>query len=169
VSNTLKPPATTNRRLAAELAALGYPEFSHLPERRRNPAEVLLEALAQNDLARLAEALPWVVLNYPDLNWNWLVPRVKANDLQNRLGFVTGGGFVITVLYGLDRQTADVDFLSAVPFDQMRHLYDLALSKLERDRDDVKFQATHLPLDSDKLRQRKCGHTYRMRVGTTEP
>lgn len=30
-----------------------------------------------------------MLLNYPELNWSWLVSRAKANDLQNRLGFVT--------------------------------------------------------------------------------
>jgi hypothetical protein len=58
--------------------------------KKRNPAEVLFTALGQRDLEpRLTEALPWVVLKYPDLDWDWLVPRVKVNDLQNKLGFVT--------------------------------------------------------------------------------
>ena len=84
------PPATSNDKLAAELAGLGYPGFSYLPRKKRNPAEVLFTALGQRDLEpRLTEALPWVVLKYPDLDWNWLVPRVKVNDLQNKLGFVT--------------------------------------------------------------------------------
>ncbi len=77
--------------LAAELAALGYPGFSYLHSRRkRNPAEVLFFALAQKDLEpRLTEALFWVVLRYPDLDWDWLLTVVKQHDLQNRLGFVT--------------------------------------------------------------------------------
>jgi len=83
-------PATSNEKLAEELAGLGYPGFSYLPRKKRNPAEVLFTALGQRDLEpRLTEALPWVVLKYPDLDWNWLVPRVKVNDLQNKLGFVT--------------------------------------------------------------------------------
>lgn len=85
-----EPPATSNEKLAEELAGLGYPGFSYLPRKKRNPAEVLFTALGQRDLEpRLTEALPWVVLKYPDLGWNWLVPRVKMNDLQNKLGFVT--------------------------------------------------------------------------------
>jgi hypothetical protein len=28
-------------------------------------------------------------LQYPDLDWDWLVSAVKQHDLQNRLGFVT--------------------------------------------------------------------------------
>jgi hypothetical protein len=37
----------------------------------------------------LAEALPWVLVTHPDLNWEWLVRAAKVNDLQNKLGFVT--------------------------------------------------------------------------------
>lgn len=80
-------------RLAAELAMLGYPGLSHLKSgwRKRNPAEVLLSALNRDDLdARLVEALPWVVMKFPALDWQWLTNAAKLNDLQNRLGFVTG-------------------------------------------------------------------------------
>jgi hypothetical protein len=78
--------------LALDLAALGYPGLSYLKLRRkRNPAEILLSALSVGDLdSRLTEALPWVLLKFPDLNWQWLVAAAKLNDLQNRLGFVTG-------------------------------------------------------------------------------
>jgi transcriptional regulator with XRE-family HTH domain len=80
--------------MAAELAALGYPGFSHLHSRRkRNPAELLFSALAQKDLEpRLTEALFWVVLRYTNLDWDWLLNLVKQHDLQNRLGFVTTFG-----------------------------------------------------------------------------
>ena len=77
--------------LAAYLAGLGYPGFAYLKavKKSRNPAEVLLMALSCEELeSRLAEALPWVVFQYPDLDWRWLVPAVKTRDLQNRLGFV---------------------------------------------------------------------------------
>jgi hypothetical protein len=78
--------------LAAELAMLGYPGFSHLRSSDRpakNPVEVLLAALSQDDLdARLVEALPWVVLQYCDLDRAWLLREAKLGDLQNRLGFV---------------------------------------------------------------------------------
>ena len=40
-------------------------------------------------LIRLTEALPWVLLQYPDLDWKWLVSQAKANELQNKLGFLT--------------------------------------------------------------------------------
>lgn len=78
--------------LAADLAALGYPGLSYLGARRRkkNPAAVLLSALNTSDLeSRLVEALPWVVWNFPELDWGWLVSAAKQHDLQNRLGFVT--------------------------------------------------------------------------------
>ncbi len=94
-------------RLAADLSALGYMGFSHLrPSRRRNPADVLLSALnSPKRDARLVEALPWVVLAYPDMEWNSLVKTAKAYDLQNRLGFVTNVARRLAELRG-DRETA---------------------------------------------------------------
>lgn len=77
--------------LASEMALLGYPGFAHLRRggRKMNPAEFLLAALAQPNLeARVAEGLPWVVLRYPDMPVDWLVKTARANNLQNRLGFV---------------------------------------------------------------------------------
>lgn len=83
--------AKDDRALASELAALGYPGLSYLKSRRKtNPAEVVLSALRADNLdSRLAEALPWVLLKHPDLNWEWLVRAAKVNDLQNKLGFLT--------------------------------------------------------------------------------
>lgn len=83
--------AESNDVLASDLAALRYPGFGHLKsKRKRNPAEVLLSALSAKNLdARLVEALPWVLLKYPDLDWAWLIGSAKVNDLQNKLGFVT--------------------------------------------------------------------------------
>lgn len=90
----ISEPSTEGRladaaQLARELSGLGYPGFSHLRSRKANPAVVVLQALLQNDLeARLAEALPWVLLKYPDMDWTWLVRHAKLNDVQNRLGFL---------------------------------------------------------------------------------
>ena len=83
-------PADENM-LALDLAALGYPGLLYLkPRRKKNPAEVLLSALRADYLdSRLTEALPWVLLKFPDLDWCWLISAAKVNDLQNRLGFVT--------------------------------------------------------------------------------
>jgi transcriptional regulator with XRE-family HTH domain len=78
-------------QLAADLAGLGYPGFGYLRKRRlrKNPGEVLLAALAQDNLeARVFEALPWLVLRYWDMDADWLVEQAKVHDLQNRLGFV---------------------------------------------------------------------------------
>jgi transcriptional regulator with XRE-family HTH domain len=76
--------------LQHELAGLGYPEFAHVsPEEKRNPAQVLLNAVVQRDLdTRLVEALPWVMNQYPDLDWPWLRDRVKLRNAQNRLGYL---------------------------------------------------------------------------------
>jgi transcriptional regulator with XRE-family HTH domain len=78
------------QQVAEALGALGYPGFAYLKRGVRwHPAQVLLTALQQSNLeARLAEALPWVVLHYPNLNWDWLLERARVKDVQNRLGFV---------------------------------------------------------------------------------
>lgn len=80
-----------NDTLASDLAALKYPGLSHLKSvRKKNPAEVLLSALSVENLdARLTEALPWILVKYADLDWQWLVSAAKVNDLQNKLGFLT--------------------------------------------------------------------------------
>lgn len=76
--------------VASQVAGLGYPGFAYLrPAKRRNPASVLLMALSAADLERrVVEALPWLVLEYPHMDWDWLLPEVKQRELQNRLGFV---------------------------------------------------------------------------------
>lgn len=77
--------------MAENLAQLGYPGYAYLRSRRvkKNPSEVLLTGLAQNNLeARLVEALPWLVLRYWDMDFNWLVVEAKKRDLQNRFGFL---------------------------------------------------------------------------------
>jgi transcriptional regulator with XRE-family HTH domain len=80
------------QHLVEYLSSLDYPGFAyvrpHVP--KKNPAEVLLTALAQESLeARVAEGLPWLMLHYWEMNPNWLVAQAKSFDLQNRLGFVT--------------------------------------------------------------------------------
>src|SRR2546422_488072 len=129
-------------KLARQLSGLGYPGFAHLAALKANPAAVVLEALLQKDLeVRFAEALPWVLLTYPDLDWSWLVRHAKLQDAQNRLGFLVAlaknltagrpefepalkqlttveqrslGGFVVTQQYGVGRETSDIDFLAAI-------------------------------------------------------
>jgi transcriptional regulator with XRE-family HTH domain len=76
-------------QFARQLSGLGYPGFAHLRPRKANPAAVVLEAVLQKDLeARLTEALPWILLKYPDMDWSWLVRHSKLQDVQNRLGFL---------------------------------------------------------------------------------
>jgi transcriptional regulator with XRE-family HTH domain len=96
LSPTVLPPSSEPVRplgadqLARRLAALGYPGFAYMKSgRRKNPGEVLVAALAQSDLeSRVTEALPWLVLNYPEVDKNWLVAQARLGNLSNRLGFV---------------------------------------------------------------------------------
>lgn len=83
-------PKTRERDFPRALAALGYPGYGHLRGGRTlNPALAVLEALASASLdARVTQGLPWVLLTYPDLNWDWLVSRAKLLNLQNKLGFL---------------------------------------------------------------------------------
>ena len=79
------------QRLMEDLAKLDYPGFAYVRTRVRSkhPAEVLLTALAQEDLeGRAAEALPWLLLRYWHMDFDWLVGEAKKCDLQIRLGFV---------------------------------------------------------------------------------
>lgn len=83
------PEGTDPNRLARQLAGLGYAGFAHLRSLKANPAVVVLGALLQKNLdVRSAEALPWVLLAYSDLDWSWLVRQTKLHDVQNRLGFL---------------------------------------------------------------------------------
>ena len=76
--------------LAAALARLGYPGFRQLRGvGTKNPALVLLAAVAARDVeVRVVEALPWLLVKYSDLDWEWLIREAKLRDVQNRLGFV---------------------------------------------------------------------------------
>ncbi len=90
-TNFVPPAEVDAQRLADDLAALGYPGFQYLRSRvwRKNPAEVLLSGLSQNNLeARLVEALFWLPLHYWNMDASWLVEQAKRHNLQNRLGFV---------------------------------------------------------------------------------
>jgi transcriptional regulator with XRE-family HTH domain len=71
------------------LGSLGYPGFAYLRSPLRlNPAQALMELLDSDDLdSRVTEALPWLPLAYPELNWEWLTANAKLRDRQNRLGF----------------------------------------------------------------------------------
>ena len=83
-------PKGDTEKLPHQLSALGYPGFAYLrPARRRNPAELLVRALAEDDLdPRVTEALPWLLFHYEDMDVDWLVQQARARNLSNRLGFV---------------------------------------------------------------------------------
>lgn len=85
-----KPSEVTPDELTRDLGRLGYPGFAYVRGGwRKNPAEVLLAALAQPVLeSRVAEALPWLLLHYPTLNTRWLGNQARLLNLTNRLGFV---------------------------------------------------------------------------------
>src|SRR5947199_556875 len=97
---------TASETLASDLAALGYPGLAYLRPRNwkpKNPGEVLLSALAREDLeSRLVEALPWLVLKFWPLDRDWLVREAKLRDLENRLGFV------VTLARGLAERAGDL-------------------------------------------------------------
>jgi transcriptional regulator with XRE-family HTH domain len=88
---SVEPRPRTPHQLAEDLGSLGYPGYAYLRAHpaEKNPGEVLLNALAQTNLeARLVEALPWVLLEFWQMDFTWLVTKAKSFDLQNRLGFV---------------------------------------------------------------------------------
>ena len=73
------------------LARLEYPGFAYRkkPGPQRNPAEVLLRALAcdKHD-PRLVEGLPWLIMQCEGFDFETLSVSAKSKDLQNRLGFM---------------------------------------------------------------------------------
>lgn len=112
VSVTFAPACPVGPQYLVEhLSRLDYPGFAyvrpHVP--RRNPAEVLLTALAQESLeARVAEGLPWLLLRYWQLDSKWLVEQAKRFDLQNRLGFLT------SLAHELSARTSETDRTNAL-------------------------------------------------------
>ncbi len=76
--------------LAKVVANVGYPGFRHLHGGRSlNPAVLLPEAISCGDLeVRVVESLPWLAIEYHDLDWEWLVRGAELRGAQNRLGFV---------------------------------------------------------------------------------
>ena len=48
-----------------------------------------MEALDSDNLdSRVTEALPWLPVAYPNMDWGWLTVNAKVLDRQNRLAFV---------------------------------------------------------------------------------
>lgn len=92
---------------AQELSNLGYPGFVHFQAGQPtwNPAELLVHALAEQNLdRRVAEALPWLVLRYSEMDWEWVRREAKLHDLQNRLGFT----LVLARKLAVQKQERDV-------------------------------------------------------------
>lgn len=86
-----------SRALRDALGALGYPGFLTLfseieaEEGGHDPAVVLMAALACERLdERVVEALPWLILRYERMDWEWLFGEARRRSVQNRLGFVVG-------------------------------------------------------------------------------
>jgi len=77
--------------VSAQLAGFAYPGFAYLqkPSQPMNPAAAVAASLVHPDLdPRLVEALPWVLIAFPDLDWNWLIDQCRLTNQQNRLGYL---------------------------------------------------------------------------------
>ena len=85
-----QPHGRDDRYFKTALARLGYPGFGYLRGgRKRNPAEVMMDALDADNLdPRVTEALPWLAVVYPGMNWDWLTSQAKLRDRQNRLAYL---------------------------------------------------------------------------------
>lgn len=63
--------------------------FDEEPMPPQDPAVVLIAAIACDDLElRVARALPWLALEYWNLDWDWAIKEACRRGKQNRLGFV---------------------------------------------------------------------------------
>jgi len=81
----------TTHDLAHALAELGYPGFSHLRTKRNflTPEQVVIETLSSGEVeVRILEALPWLLVRFPDLEWDLLTATALAHGWQNRLGYI---------------------------------------------------------------------------------
>jgi len=120
-------PAKVDVELEQGLARLGYPGLAYRkrPGPRRNPVDLLLMALSVDDLdARLAEALPWLLLRFKGYDTEQLVAQAKSLDLQNRLGFTVA----------LARRVADQNPLFRDRLDELQRLeQQLEPSRLARE------------------------------------
>ena len=61
-------------------------------------------ALKKDDLeSRVVEALPWLIYNFPDMDWSEIIKRAKLDDAQNRLGFL------LNIAHSLAKRSGDKD------------------------------------------------------------
>lgn len=138
----------SSEEFAKTLSALGYPGFAYMKARvrERNPAEVLLEALSQDTLeSRVVEALPWLLLQYWDMDAQWLGKQAKLNDLQNRLGFV------VSLAKRVSRQSSPANE------ERTRALEELskALEQSRLVREDTFLRKVHTDAEREWLRQNR--------------
>jgi hypothetical protein len=124
---------------------LGYLRFLHLRGGRgNNPAVVLLAAVAASDVEiRVIEALPWLLVEYSDLDWDWLIRESKLRDVQNRLGF----------LVSLARQVA-VKRGGKIVEGRLRQV-ETALDRVRLVREDTLCQASLSDAENCPLRGRR--------------
>lgn len=92
-----RPRLTRSDAIGEALGALGCPGFAQLPldfgidERQPapDPAVVLVAALVCEKLSpNVRDALPWIVVEFPSIDWKWTVAEARRRNVQNRLGFV---------------------------------------------------------------------------------
>ena len=79
--------------MATGLASLGYPGFRQLTGvQPQNPATVLLAAVAAGDVeVRVLEALPWLAVQYHNLDWEWLIREATiATNASNSPNISSG-------------------------------------------------------------------------------
>ena len=96
--STTKKEQARSRALCDALGSLGYPGFRNLldnedeeeeEEARHDPGVVLLAALACDHVdERVVEALPWLVMNFDNLDWEWIIGEARRRRAQNRLGYI---------------------------------------------------------------------------------
>ncbi len=93
-SAATKKEQARSRALCDALASLGCPGFPPGQEGaeqaiRHDPAVVLLAALSCEHLdERVVEALPWLVLHFDSLDWEWIISEARRRRAQNRLGYI---------------------------------------------------------------------------------
>ena len=103
------PKPLASEQLTRALGRLGYPGFAYLRTGTKvNPMAVLLGALLADDVdSRVVEGLPWLLVRYPDVDWDRLVTYAKQHDAQNRLGFLVALASRLATANGA-ASTADV-------------------------------------------------------------
>lgn len=137
------PDSWDSASLANAVASLGYPGFRHLlGAPHDNPAVVLLAAVSLNDVeVRVIESLPWLVVEYCDLDWQWLTREAKIRNLQNRVGFIVALGRRIAGRRG-----------AAVAESKLREVQE-ALDEARLAREDSLCQSSLSRAERDWLRQ----------------